>query len=137
MAKVICFDIDGTLTEEATTNHEDLAGSYIYRKPNFYARAVVLEAYDAGFTVVLHTGRREAQRRITEDWLHAHGFHYHYLFMDKPYYTWVVDDRSKTLGEVADLISDFKSETYIEDEDCIAERKTKSKAETEKHHKNA
>ena len=93
MAEVICFDIDGVLTEEAGVNHRDLAGSYIYQKPRRRAKELCLRCYDAGLTVILFTGRREAQRRITEDWLHAHGFHYHYLFMGKPYFTWVIDDR--------------------------------------------
>lgn len=93
MAKVVCLDIDGVLTEEASTNHSDLAGTYIYRRPNLKARSVMVKAYAAGFTVILYTGRREAQRRITEDWLYSHGFHYHYLFMDKPYYNYVLDDR--------------------------------------------
>lgn len=100
MADVLCFDIDGVLTEEDSTNHADLAGSYIYRRPRVRARALCLRAYDAGLTVILFTGRREAQRRITEDWLHAHGFHYHFLFMGKPYFTWIVDDR--VLGVTVD-----------------------------------
>jgi uncharacterized HAD superfamily protein len=93
MAKVVCFDIDGVLTKETDTNHQDLAGSYIYRSPNPVAKETMRKAYDAGFTVILHTGRREAHRRITEDWLHAHGFHFHFLFMGKPYFTKVIDDR--------------------------------------------
>lgn len=93
MARVLCFDIDGVLTEEADTNHEDLAGTYVYRRPSKRARELVLRAYDSGWYVVLYTGRREAHRRITEDWLYAHGFHYHALFMGKPYFTYLVDDR--------------------------------------------
>jgi hypothetical protein len=93
MASVICFDIDGVLTEEAKTNHRDLAGSYVYRRPRERAREAMHRAYDAGWYVVLFTGRREAHRRITEDWLFSHGFHYHHLVMDKPYFTYIIDDR--------------------------------------------
>jgi len=100
MAKVICFDIDGVLTVEANAKHDDLAGSYIYRRPNDRALEVIMKAYDAGWYVLLFTGRREAQRRITEDWLHAHKFHYHALVMGKPYFTYVIDDR--ILGATVD-----------------------------------
>ena len=93
MARVICFDIDGFLTIDASTKHEDLTGSYIYRQPRERARFVMLRAYESGWYVLLFTGRREQQRRITEDWLHANGFHYHHLQMDKPYFTFIMDDR--------------------------------------------
>lgn len=93
MANVICFDIDGVLTEDIDTKQEDLCGTYIYRRPRARARDLILKAMQAGWYVLLFTGRREAQRRITEDWLHAHGFHYHALEMGKPYYSYVIDDR--------------------------------------------
>lgn len=100
MAQVICFDIDGFLTVDTSTRHEDLAGSYIYREPRPRAKEVMLKAYEAGWYVLLFTGRREQQRRITEDWLHAHGFHYHHLQMGKPYFTYILDDR--VLGATVD-----------------------------------
>lgn len=108
MARVICFDIDGVLTEEDATDHRDLAGSYTYRKPRHRAREICHRAYDSGMYVLLFTGRREAQRRITEDWLHAHGFHYHALAMGKPYFTWIIDDR--VLGVTVDQQLDALSE---------------------------
>lgn len=93
MAKVICFDIDGVLTEDCDNDVEDLTGKYIYRRPRVRARELAYRAYRSGFYVLLYTGRKEAQRRVTEDWLHANGFHYHRLEMGKPYYTWIIDDR--------------------------------------------
>jgi len=93
MARVICFDIDGFLTVDTSTKHNDLTGSYIYREPRPRAREAMLRAYESGWYVLLFTGRREAQRRITEDWLHANGFHYHALEMGKPYFTYIMDDR--------------------------------------------
>jgi hydroxymethylpyrimidine pyrophosphatase-like HAD family hydrolase len=86
MARVICFDIDGVLTEDVDTHHDDLPGTYVYRRPSAEAREVMRRAYAQGWTVLLFTGRREAQRRITEDWLGQNGFHWHFLRMDKPYY---------------------------------------------------
>lgn len=93
MAKVLCFDIDGVLTEESDTDHRDLAGTYVYRGVRKRALELSLRAYDAGLYVLFFTGRREIHRRITEDWLSSHGFHYHALQMGKPYFTWVIDDR--------------------------------------------
>ena len=93
MARVICFDIDGVLTEDTDTSHEDLAGSYTYRKPRHRAIDLCLRAYEAGWYVLLYTGRRESQRRLTEDWLHERGIHYHALMMGKPYFSYVIDDR--------------------------------------------
>lgn len=93
MAQVICFDIDGVLTEESDTDHRDLAGTYVYRGVRKRALELSLRAYNSGLYVLFFTGRREAHRRITEDWLVLHGFHYHSLVMGKPYFTWVIDDR--------------------------------------------
>lgn len=104
MAQVLCYDIDGVLTREADTNHADLSGTYANRTPVERVRRQILSAIRAGWTIVLFTGRREAQRRITEDWLNQHGFHYHYLFMGKPYYSVIVDDRARSLDQVDSLL---------------------------------
>lgn len=116
MANVICFDIDGVLTEEADTKHADLAGTYIYRSPNYRARDLMARAYSAGYYVLLYTGRREAHRRLTEDWLHSHGFHYHRLEMGKPYFSYFIDDRilgasvDDQLDALAEMIRDAEAE---------------------------
>ncbi len=94
MARVICFDIDGFLTEDTGMHRGDLSGSYIYRKPRVRAKEVMNKAYESGWYVLIFTGRREQQRRITEDWLHANGYNYHHLQMGKPYFTHVLDDRN-------------------------------------------
>lgn len=93
MANVIAIDIDGVLTEETDTHHEDLSGTYQYRSPRQRAKDVIMAAFREGWVVQLFTGRREAQRRITEDWLHANGFHFHFLTMGKPYFRFMIDDR--------------------------------------------
>jgi hypothetical protein len=106
VAKVLCFDVDGVVTIESHTDHRDLAGTYVYRSPNPITKKLMQQAYDQGWTVVLYTGRREGQRRITENWLYEHGFHYHFLIMEKPYYTYFVDDRSRTLEQVGEILKD-------------------------------
>jgi len=118
MAKVICFDIDGFLTVDSDMKRADLSGSYIYREPRVRAKEVMLRAYEAGWYVLLFTGRREQQRRITEDWLQSHGFPYHHLQMGKPYFTYVMDDR--VLGaSVNEQLDAF--EKVLEEEKADAE----------------
>lgn len=106
MAKVLCYDIDGVLTIESHTVQQDLPGTYIYRSPNPLARRQIYRAIRCGFTVILFTGRRENQRRITEDWLAAHNFQYHYLLMGKPYFNYIVDDRARTIAQIEDLLDE-------------------------------
>jgi len=93
MAQVVCFDLDGVLSLDSKTNHSDLSGTYAGRIPNDKARSLMKKAYMAGYTVIVFTGRREINRRITEDWLALNDFHYHFLLMGKPYYTVFIDDR--------------------------------------------
>ena len=104
MAKVLCFDIDGVITEDADTDHQDLSGTYATRTLNVKAKEIISKAVEKGWTVTLFTGRKEGSRRLTENWLYAHGIEYHYLFMDKPYFTYFIDDRSRTLEEIEDVL---------------------------------
>ncbi|UCG53521.1 MAG: hypothetical protein JSW58_08185 [Candidatus Latescibacterota bacterium] len=104
MAKVLAYDIDGILTIESDTKHEDLPGTYTYRSPNPRTKAQIFRAFKQGWTVVFFTGRRENQRRITEDWLSMHGFHWHFLIMGKPYFTYFVDDRNRTVDEIDEIL---------------------------------
>ena len=106
MAKVVCFDIDGVLTIESDTKRDDLSGTYAYRSPNKDAIATVCAAHDAGWTVVLYTGRKEGHRALTENWLFANGVPYHFLVMGKPYFRYVVDDRALSLKEFKERIGE-------------------------------
>ena len=104
MAKVLCFDIDGILTKDADTDHQDLSGVYATRILNTEVKELISKAVASGWTTTLFTGRKEGSRRLTENWLYAHGVEYHYLFMDKPYFTYMIDDRSRSVEEIKDLI---------------------------------
>lgn len=113
MAKVLAFDLDGVLTVDPNVNHNDLVGSYVYARPNIEAKHLMDFAYENDWTVVIYTGRREEQRRLTENWLYAHGFHYHFLIMGKAYYTYLIDDRARTIGEMKEIISTNKDKVGI------------------------
>ena len=108
MAKVICFDIDGVLTLDSDTDHQDLSGTYATRKVNNRVKDLISKAVASGWTVTLCTGRKEGSRRLTENWLYANGIEYHFLFMDKPYFMYFVDDRSRTVEEIENIVDGKK-----------------------------
>ena len=101
-AKVLAFDLDGICSNETETDL--LPGSWTCRSPNDRVRQLMYRARNAGYTVVVYTGRGEIYRRITEDWLQINGFPYHFLVMGKAYYTYLVDDRARTVAEVEDIL---------------------------------
>lgn len=102
--RIVEFDIDGTLTTSAGIESRDKVGSYVYRRPNERMCALVRHAYAAGWTVVIHTGRREEQRRVTESWLAQHDVPYHFLLMGKPPCTYRIDDVNIAANEFEALI---------------------------------
>lgn len=75
------IDIDGTVCDDI--NNED---SHLYPLAKQIKGAVqrINAFYDSGDFIVFFTAREEKDRKVTEDWLHSHGFKYHYLLMGKP-----------------------------------------------------
>ena len=115
MADVLCFDIDGVITLDTDMHYEDIPGSYVYRKINLRVKALITKAIKAGWTVILFTGRQEEQRRLTENWLALNGVHYHFLFMGKPYFTYIVDDRSRSVDQIEQMIDNDQRRIAAED----------------------
>jgi len=103
-ARIIEFDIDDTLTTSSDLNFDDKAGSYIYRKPDEKMIKLVKQAHQQGWTVIIHTGRREPQRLITESWLEQHNIPYHFLHMNKPLCTYRIDDVNISSSGFKDII---------------------------------
>jgi hypothetical protein len=95
----VCFDIDGVLCDQVAQDYQDA-------RPNRAMIALLNRLYDGGDTIVLHTsrfmgrakGNREEAERIgrefTERQLAGWGVRYHELWMGKPRYDFVIDDRS-------------------------------------------
>lgn len=90
MKGTVFVDVDGTV---ADLQHRR---KYVAAKPKNYAlfeRMIphdspiqwVIDAvnrlYDAGWTVVMCSGRRETQKAMTEDWLAKHGVRYHAFYI--------------------------------------------------------
>ncbi|HTX37190.1 MAG TPA: hypothetical protein VME43_19305 [Bryobacteraceae bacterium] len=95
----ICFDIDGVLCDQVARDYQDA-------QPNQPMIDLLNRLYDRGHHIVLHTSRfmgrtrsnpQEAERigrELTERQLAAWGVRYHELWMGKPRYDYVIDDRS-------------------------------------------
>ena len=94
----VCFDIDGVLCNQVD-------GDYQQAQPNLLMIALLNRLYDRGDQIVLHTSRfmgrakgdrEEAERfgrDFTERQLDGWGVRYHELWMGKPRYDIVIDDR--------------------------------------------
>jgi hypothetical protein len=108
----VCFDIDGVLCDQVAKEYADA-------QPNREMIALLNRLHDRGHTIVLHTSRfmgrtkqnREEAERIgrefTERQLAGWGVRYHELWMGKPRYDYVIDDRSVFYEEDCSRIEAF------------------------------
>jgi hypothetical protein len=95
----VCFDIDGVLCDQMEGNYQDA-------QPHHAMISLVNRLYNRGYKIVLYTSRFmgrahgnriEAERigrEFTEHQLAGWGVHYHELWMGKPRFDFVIDDRS-------------------------------------------
>lgn len=95
-SKTYCFDIDGVI---CTNTH----GDYEKAEPIPHIIAQINALHRAGHRIVLHTARGTVTgidwREFTERQMTAWGVQYHALFLGKPYYDLMVDDRAMSLAE--------------------------------------
>lgn len=97
--KTICFDLDGVLCTQVEGNYEEAV-------PNPHAINLANQLYDKGHRIVIYTARfmgRTGEDTIetykqgyafTEAQLKGWGVKFHALFMGKPRYDVVIDDRA-------------------------------------------
>jgi hypothetical protein len=95
----VCFDIDGVLCDQVEGNYADA-------QPRQPMIDLVNRLHSRGYRIILHTSRfmgrakndpAEAERigrDFTVQQLTGWGVHYHELWMGKPRYDYVIDDRS-------------------------------------------
>jgi len=111
------FDIDGTLSDASHRVHLiiDYAGKKIH-SPNwdkFLDAAkddppipsmvtLITNLYEIGYEIILSTGRRENQRKMTIKWLNKHKIKFDLLIM-RP----IGDSRSDTIVKPAELAKIF------------------------------
>jgi len=104
--KRIAIDLDGTITEnydfkgiwDLTPNQ--LSNIYRKLKPNNKIIKIVNKLFNKGYTVFIFTSRSNMYQSITKSWLNKYKVKYHYLVVDKPYYEWIIDDKSITPEEL-------------------------------------
>lgn len=75
------IDIDGTITEDVPNEQPERMRTV---DPFPDAVTVINKWYEDGHIITFFTSRTDEHRRITEDWLDAHGFKYNGLLMNKP-----------------------------------------------------
>jgi hypothetical protein len=95
----VCFDIDGVLCDQVEGNYEDA-------RPHREMIELLNRLYDRGHKIVLNTSRfmgrakgdraevERIGRKFTEQQLAGWGVRYHELWMGKPRFDYVIDDRS-------------------------------------------
>lgn len=87
----LAFDIDNTLVEGGTKEHD-----YLDAKPIAEMIDLVNMLYDEGHEIFLFTSRATFYGQLKqEDWLrNKMGIKFHYAYFGKPYFDLFVDDRA-------------------------------------------
>lgn len=97
--KTYCFDIDGVI---CTNTH----GDYEKAEPFPHMIAQINALHGAGHRIILHTARGTVTgidwRVLTEQQMTTWGVRYHELYLGKPYYDLMIDDRAMSLSEWAE-----------------------------------
>jgi len=86
--KRIVIDLDGTICQELPTFDRSLA------KPKPGAVETINKLHDAGWFIIIYTGRGWAEYKMTKYWLDAAGIKYDVLLCAKPIYDIWLDDRA-------------------------------------------
>ncbi len=75
------IDIDGTICDDIPNEEpERMATAKLY--PD--ALETINNWFEEGHIITFFTSRLEEHRKVTENWLDAHGFKYHGILMEKP-----------------------------------------------------
>jgi histidinol phosphatase-like enzyme len=98
-AKTVCFDIDGVLCTQTT-------GDYENAKPRQEMIDLANRLYDEGYRVIVHTARymgrcendaakaKEMGEASTRTQLESWGLRFHDLYLGKPSFDVMIDDRA-------------------------------------------
>jgi len=105
-SKVVAVDLDGTLTEGAYIDNFwdittlELGKHYLNAKPKIKIIKAVNSLYDKGYIICLFTSRWDLYKPQTKEWLQKNGVKYHELWMNKPFYDFILDDKSVELNRI-------------------------------------
>jgi len=86
--RTICVDLDNTLCRSASPD------DYAEAEPMPGAREALRQLRQAGWIIVLFTGRHFHHWQVTTDWLRRHGFEYDQVVFGKPPARFYIDDRA-------------------------------------------
>lgn len=75
------IDIDGTITEDVPNEEPWRMETCL---PYDGSIEMINTWYDKGNIITFFTSRTESHRKVTEQWLHKHGYKYHGILMNKP-----------------------------------------------------
>ncbi len=101
--RTLCVDIDGVLTRDWKSM------DFENRRPHKTNIARLADVYATGMVqVVLWTARPGSIRKQTVKWLEDNNVSYHELWMDKPSFVAIVDDRSMTSVPTAKQLTELR-----------------------------
>jgi hypothetical protein len=107
--KNFLIDIDGTICDDIPNEEpERMATAELY--PD--ALETINRWFEEGHNITFFTSRVEEHRKVTEEWLDRHGFHYHGLLMGKPRggnYHWIdnhIVRATRYDGKFTDLVDE-------------------------------
>lgn len=88
---IIAFDLDHTIVENGTEENDFLDATPIENMVE-----LVNMIYDEGFEIMIFTARSKPWSQVQlEEWLRNDiGLKFHYVYMHKPHYSILVDDRA-------------------------------------------
>jgi len=103
--KIICVDIDGVLTTQnevpdfKNKTFKELEEWFSCCKPN---RIVIKKIANLGKEnyILIHTSRNDFFKKCTINWLKKNKIKYNDIIFGKPYYNFVIDDKSTLIEGV-------------------------------------
>jgi uncharacterized HAD superfamily protein len=79
--KNFLIDIDGTICDDVPNEEPE---RMVTVTPYPDAVDMINKWHAEGHIITFFSSRTDAHRKITEEWLHQHGFKYHFLLLNKP-----------------------------------------------------
>lgn len=96
----VFVDFDSTLTMGTGSPWWEDA---LQEEPRRSMIGLVNGLYKNGHTIIIYTARQEKVREETEYYLNKWGVFYHALRMEKPGYSFLIDDRAVSDGKAIEL----------------------------------
>lgn len=97
--KILCFDIDGTITQDKviTNFKETTIGDHAH----WFSKALpnnkmisLVNKLAKNNQIILYTTRNDFHRELTIKWLKENGVKYDFLIFNKPFYDYIIDDKA-------------------------------------------